>query len=154
MSIQFDEFNDLLADEQFWENDVFQIAEEVAVRLDADDWANIVVSWNQRTEQDKENFFAALGDVVHPSLVGFAFTLLSASNTDEISEGLTLLSFASPKIGQYISGNDMEILAAVWRENPNYRAGMQQTLWSKGKSGELRRLLSLERWSDADNLKE
>jgi hypothetical protein len=148
VSIYLDEFNGLLADERFWENDVFQNAEGVATRLDADDWTSIIASWNQKTEQDRENLFATLGDVTHPSLVRFAFTLLNAPDADKISEGLAILSFASPKIGQYISGSDMETLAAVWRENPNYRIGLQQTLWSKGKSGELRRLLSLERWSD------
>ncbi len=150
MSVYLDEFNRLLATPEFWEYDILQDAEEVAARLDADDWASIIDSWNQKAEQDKEKFFASLGDVMHPSVVRFAFSLLSTSNADQISEGMAILSFASPKIGQYISSSDMETLAAVWRENPNYRVGIQQSLWSQCKSGELRHLLSLGQWWDAD----
>ena len=142
MSVYLDDFNRLLSTPKFWEDDILQDAEEAAARLDADDWASIIVSWNQKTEQDKENLFATLGDVVHPSLVKFAFILLSASDADKISEGLAILSFASPKLGHCISSSDIETIAAIWRENPNHRIGIQQMLWSKGKAWELRRLLS------------
>lgn len=148
MSIHLQEFERLLYDPQFWDGDIFMTTEELAPLLDADDWVALSSSWDEKSEQFKENFYVSLGNTTHPGLVDLALGLLNGSNPDRVAEGLAVLGSAAPGVGRHILDSGIETLAKVWREQPNKRLFIQQMLWAQGKSGELRRLLSLERWSE------
>lgn len=148
MSDRFQEFERLLATPDFWDADVFVQTEELAPTFDNQDWNTICSCWHERDADYKERFLVSITAVTHLGLVELALDLLSASEPTKVDEGLSLLTNSSAQVGQHISAKHLEILARIWYTYPEWRLRIQQMLWSKGKSGQLRRLLGLERWSD------
>lgn len=138
-----------MADPDFWEGDLFMQTEEIVSLLDAQDWNTIRLSWQARDEEYKQRFWLSIGEAPSSVLAEWAFDLLGTLELGKIEDGLSLLAHSGTQRGVYIGGKEIEVIANVWQANPLMRADIQHILWSMGKSGQLRRFLGFERWSDA-----
>ena len=148
MSSHFQEFEELIAEPMFLEDDTFLRTQELTPLFDTQDWKTIRSSWQDKDEEYQSRLVFSLWNINHPEAIALAFDLFSTLNPANVSKGLSLLRSSRPA-SRYITEPQLEILAQVWQANPAQRDQIQQTLWAIGRSGQLRRLLGFDRWSDA-----
>jgi|SRR6185436_8978692 len=149
MTLRLPQLETLLAAPDFWDADLFVLAEDVARDLQAADWESLRLDWPNKDEEWWSRFLVSLSEVDHEGAVQLALEILARPDRATAERGLATFQALAPTAGGHLGDGELEILEAAWRRFPDLRERIKQAAWEKGKSGALRRVLGLEWWGEA-----
>lgn len=149
MSQVLEELVQLLSAPDFWESEGIIALDRIVPQLNDQEAAEFFHMGQDRSPEWQEKFRCAWSLVaVPPRVVRRILDLLNADDPALSSEGFDWFMSSGIPATQ-INEPELNSLARLWRAHPEWRERIQMTLWRMGKSGQLRRLLGFERWSDS-----
>lgn len=148
MSDALSELDEMLSDPGYWDAEHFLMFDEVVPRLTDQDVVEPFRMRQHRSAEWWENLHHAVPSMTQTRLSRIVFDGLDSDDPAEVAEGFALF-LATTWQGAWINDPELDTVERLWRARPEWRAAIQQTLWKAGKSGQLRRRLGFQTWSDS-----
>ena len=146
----FKKLDNALSDPQYWQGDLFMEAQEIISHFDTSDWLELLSRWEEKPPQWIENLLVAISGGETKYAVQLAFAMLSKGGDKHLRNGLNILhSLDGPELGEELGEPQLQELAVLWRSQPEHQEKIKLVAWGAGKSGILRQLIGIERWTEA-----